>query len=218
MELSNIKIYRMTHIENIPHILLYGITHKNSHNYNPNFITIGDQSLIETRSTKEVYIDNGDFLNLQVPKIVLGDFIPFYFGVKMPMLYVMQVGGNFVQKATPPEEIIYLVCSIADIIYSDIIYYFTDGHGTDNYTTFYDSSRINILPTLIDWNAVKASFWGGQENLNIKRKKQAEFLVSKDIPPSYLFGFGCYNEKAKQRLIAQGIEETKIKVIPNSYY
>lgn len=218
MELENIKIYRMTHIDNIDHVLAYGITHKNSPNYNPNFTIIGDQSLIDTRSTKEVYVDNGDFLNVSASKIILGDFIPFYFGIKMPMLYVIQVGGNFVEKATRPEEIVYLVCSITNIINSDNVYYFTDGHGTDNYTTFYDSSMINSLPKIIDWSAVKASFWGGQENLNIKRKKQAEFLVSKDLPPSFLFGFGCYNELAKQKLISAGIDESKIKIIPNAYY
>lgn len=63
MELEQIKIYRMTHIENIPHILKFGITHKNSPNANPNFIAIGDLSLIDNRNAKEVRIDNGDFLD-----------------------------------------------------------------------------------------------------------------------------------------------------------
>ena len=218
MKLEQIKIYRMTHIENIPHILQYGITRKNSPNANPNFITIGDTSLINTRSTKEVSVDNGDFLYLDAPKIVLGDFIPFYFGIKMPMLYVMQNGGNFVEKATRAEDIVYLVCPISAIVQSDNIYYFSDGHATDKLTTFYDKSRIDELPVIIDWEAVKSAFWGGQENLNIKRKKQAEFLVSDDLPPDSLIGFGCYNEAAKQKLMTMGVEEGKIKVIPNGYY
>jgi len=208
----------MTHIENIPHILQYGITHRNSPNANPDFITIGDITLIDTRSTKIASVNNGDFINSDAPMIVLGNFIPFYFGVKMPMLYVIQIGGNFVEKATPAEDIVYLVCSINSIIQSNSIYYFTDGHATDNLTTFYDKSKINELPTLIDWNAVKADYWGGQENLNTKRKKQAEFLVSGELPPDYLIGFGCHNESAKQRLIVMGIKEEKIKVIPNAYY
>jgi hypothetical protein len=168
VELEQIKIYRMTHIENILHILQYGITHKNSPNANPNFITIGDTSLIDTRSSKTVRVDNGNYSNFNAPTIVLGDFIPFHFGIKMPMLYVMQNGGNFVEKATPPEDIVYMACPLNIIILSDSIYYFTDGHATDNYTTFYDRSKINELPTLINWSAVKAAFWGGQENLNIK--------------------------------------------------
>lgn len=218
MEIGEIMIYRMTHIKNIPHILKYGITHKNSSNKNNNFINIGDIILIDTRKTKRVRVDNGDFSNTDVPTIVLGDFIPFYFGVKMPMLYVMQHGGNFVEKATPAEDIIYLACPINKIIQSNYTYYFTDGHATDNLTTFYDKNKIKELPKIIDWSAVRTSYWGGQENLDIKRKKQAEFLISDDLPPKLLTGFGCFNEEAKNKLIKMGVEEEKIKLIPKAYY
>jgi hypothetical protein len=218
MELGQIAIYRMIHIENIPHILKFGITHKNSSNSNPNFITIGDVSLIDTRSEKMVIVDNGKPEYQSAKTIVLGDFIPFYFGIRMPMLYVVQNGGNFVEKATPAEDIIYLACRIKDIIQSSIIYYFCDGHATDNLTTFYDKRMIEELPDIIDWNAVKASYWGGQENLNIKRKKQAEFLAGNDLSPDYLEGFVCYNENAKQKLIIMGIEQEKIRILPRAYY
>jgi hypothetical protein len=174
--------------------------------------------LIDTRNKKEVCVDNGDFMNVDAPRIILGEFIPFYFGIKMPMLYVVQNGGNFVEKATPAENIVYLACPVSKIIHSDCIYYFTDGHATDNMTTFYDKSKIEDLPTIVDWNAVKSSYWGGQENLNVKRKKQAEFLVSNDLPPEFLAGFGCYNESAKRKLIEMGVDEENIKIIPNAYY
>jgi len=59
VELNNVKIYRITHIENIPHILQYGITHKDSQNKNPDYKNIGDLSLINTRNKKTVSIDNG---------------------------------------------------------------------------------------------------------------------------------------------------------------
>jgi hypothetical protein len=218
MELENTHIYRMTHIDNIPNILQNGITYKNSPNSNPNFIPIGDVSLIDTRSTKRVSIDNGNILNFNSPSIILGDFIPFYFGIKMPMLYVIQNGGNFVEKATPAKNIIYLACPINNIIQSSGVYYFSDGHATDSLSSFYDSTKINELPNIIDWDSIKAPFWGGQENLNIKRKKQAEFLVSDDLPASFIIGFCCSNEETKVKLIGMGIEEDKIKVIPNAYY
>lgn len=47
-QLENIELFRMTHIDNIPHILKYDITHKSSKNANPVYITIGDKSLIST--------------------------------------------------------------------------------------------------------------------------------------------------------------------------
>ncbi|MEO6348523.1 MAG: DUF4433 domain-containing protein [Aquaticitalea sp.] len=174
MEMDKINVYRMTHIENVPHVLQHGITHKRSQNANLNYITIGDVSLVDTRETKKVRVDNGDPWDLNAPCIILGNFIPFYFGVKMPMLYVMQLGGNFVEQATAPKDIVYLVCSLRHIILSKSVYYFSDGHGTDSFSTFYDSSRTDALPEILDWTAIKADYWGGHENLNIKRKKQAE--------------------------------------------
>lgn len=218
MDLEEIKVYRMTHIDNIEHILEKGITHRNSANHNPDYIAIGDISLISTRDTKQVSVDNGDFLDFNASTITLGDFIPFYFGVKMPMLYVIQNGGNFVSKVTPASKIIYMVCSLGRMIKQHKDYYFSDGHATDNLTSFYDQTKVNDLPKIIDWNAVKAPYWSGQENLNIKRKKQAEFLISEDVAPNLIIGFGCYNNAAKNSLTNLEIEEYKIKIIPNAYY
>lgn len=65
---------------------------------------------------------------------------------------------------------------------------------------------------------LKLLIGGGQENLNIKRKKQAEFLVAGDLSPNLIIGFGCYNDDAKKRLTGLGIKEEKIKIIPNAYY
>ncbi|MCX6270422.1 MAG: DUF4433 domain-containing protein [Bacteroidetes bacterium] len=219
MELNKVILYRITHIENIPHILQFGITRKDSLHKNPDYKNIGDLSLIDTRSKKNVNIDNGEFDTRNgLTSIALGDFIPFYFGVKMPMLYVAQHGGNFVERATAPIDIIYLGCSVSKIISAKLNFYFSDGHATDMLTSFYDKSKISELVNIIDWEAVKSSYWGGAENLNIKRKKQAEFLVSGDLPPDLIIGFGCYNEKAKAKLISSGVIEDKIKIIPQAYY
>jgi len=208
----------MTHIDNIPHIREHGITHKNSKNANPDYVSIGDVSLISTRNSKQVDVTNGDLLAFGNCSIVLGNFIPFYFGIKMPMLYVVQHGGNFVDEATPPKNIVYLACSLSRILKFGCGYYFSDGHATDNFTTFYDESKIDELHEIIDWASVKASYWSGNENLNTKRKKQAEFLVSDDLPPGFIIGFVCYNGSAKSKLLGMGIEEEKIKIVPGAYY
>ena len=85
-------------------------------------------------------------------------------------------------------------------------------------TSFYDKTKINELVDIVDWEAVKSIYWGGNENLDIKRKKQAEFLVAIDVSPDLMIGLGCYDEKAKNKLVSFGISEDKIKVIPQAYY
>jgi ssDNA thymidine ADP-ribosyltransferase, DarT len=73
--LNNTYLFRITHIENIPHILQHGITHSTSLNANRNFVPIGDGSLIATRNN--FLLNNGR---------LLGEYIPFYFGLRTPML------------------------------------------------------------------------------------------------------------------------------------
>ena len=75
-----------------------------------------------------------------------------------------------------------------------------------------------MLPNIINWDAVRAKYWSGHENLDLKRQKQAEILIGQDIPFDCIKGFGCYNMKAKNTLIELGVEEDLIKVIPNAYY
>lgn len=48
------SILRMTHIQNVPHILRYGITGKTSPNANPHYAPIGDTSLIDKRQNFSV--------------------------------------------------------------------------------------------------------------------------------------------------------------------
>ena len=201
----------MTHIDNIPHVLQYGIVHRSSPNRSSCFVSIGDKSLIDYRNTKSVFVGS--------KTIVLGDFIPFYFGVRMPMLYVIQHGGNYVEKARKAEEIVYVVVPLKEIVESGSLYYFSDGHATDSLTTFYDANDIKELPSIIDWDAVKSRFWSGDGiETDIKRRKQAEFLVKEDLPANSIVGFVCYNDNAKSKLVSYGIVENIIKVFSNAYY
>ena len=137
----------------------------------------------------------------------------------MPMLYVIQHGGNFVEKARKAEEIVYVAVSLKKIVEQACLFYFSDGHATDSLTTFYDSSDINKLPSIIDWDAVTAQYWAGDGiDTDLKRRKQAEFLVKEDLPASFIVGFACYNDNAKSKLVSFGIDENRIKVFPNAYY
>lgn len=153
----------MVHIENIPHILQYGITHSTSDNFNPNFKPIGDGNLIATRN--DFVLNNGKRL---------GDYIPFYFGARTPMLYVMQNGFNMVAP-THAENIVYCVTSVQKIIELQLDFVFTNGHAVDGFSTQYNSSGIKDIDSIIDWNAVNAKYWRSDTDLDLKRRKEAEF-------------------------------------------
>ncbi len=203
-ELDKIYLFRMTHIENIPHILKFGITHSKSVNANPKFKSIGDSSLIQNRNN--FLLDNGKHL---------GDYIPFYFGGRMPMLYVIQKGYNSVTP-TPAENIVYCISSVQEILDLKLDFVFTDGHAVNSFTTQYSVADIQNIDNLIDMEAINAKYWINDNDLDLKRRKEAEFLVFGDIPALDL-GFIVYNQQAKDKLLQSGVLEDVI-LIDNNYY
>lgn len=196
----------MTHIEDIPHIVQNGITHRESERSNKHYKTIGDNSLINTRD--HFTISSGD---------TLGDFIPFYFGQRTPMLYVIQNGYNGVE-AVHSCEIVYCVSSVQKVLEAGIDFIYTDGHATDRFTKFYSSVNLNDISNQVDFEATKAKFWKDENDLDLKRRKEAEFLIRQDLKYSYISGFIVYNDKAKNQLIALGIDPEKLVARPASYF
>ena len=196
----------MTHIENIPHVLQFGITHSSSPNANPHFVAIGDSSLIITRS--QFILENGR---------QLGEYIPFYFGTRMPMLYVIQKGYNLVKPTSTPD-IVYCVTSVQKIIDGNSEYVFTDGHAVDLFSTQYGIDDIGTIDSLIDMKAIQAKYWKDENDLDLKRRKEAEFLVSGDIPKTAILGYLVFNETAKQKLLNLGVKETMVHISPQSYF
>ncbi|MDI9319570.1 MAG: DUF4433 domain-containing protein [Phycisphaerales bacterium] len=176
-DLNKTYLFRMTHIENIPHILQYGITHSTSANANPNFMPIGDGSLIATRN--DFLLNNGRRL---------GEYIPFYFSVRTPMLYVVQNGFNMVAP-TPAENIVYCITSVQKIIDLQLEFVFTDGHAVDGFSSQFTIADIQHIDTILDKNAINAKYWRDENDLDRKRRKEAEFLVLGDIAKAAILGF-----------------------------
>ncbi len=196
----------MTHIENIAHLLVHGITHKDSVNANPDFNPIGDPSLITSRG-------NFPLVNGRT----LGEYIPFYFGTRTPMLYVIQKGFNGVTP-TPPQEIVYCVSTVRKILDTELDFVFTDGHAIDSFTHQFTPADVPELETLLDFEAIKTRDWNSETDLDLKRRKQAEFLLFGDLPFKFISGFIVFNENAKSRLIEIGVSENQIHINNKAYF
>lgn len=205
-DLNKIFLFRMTHIANVPHILKHGITHKSSANSNPNYAPIGDSSIIRTR----------DLIRAPGGKR-LGTYIPFYFWARMPMLFVIQNGFNNVAP-TAPQDIVYCVTNITQIVALGLPFHFTDGHAVDGLTTFYTAADVGRIESIVDFAAVKRLFWKDQKDLDLKRRKEAEFLVDGDIAPTIEMRFAVYNDEALQKLLAMGVDKNKIFTRPGFYF
>lgn len=204
MKPEEIYLFRMTHIENIAHIVQYGITHAKSENNNPAFVNIGDKSLISKRDG--FILSNGE---------ALGKYIPFYFWYRMPMLHVIQNGYNSVTM-TGPENIVYCVTTLKHIKDKNLPYLFTDGHATNHFSSLFDPTA--IISEKVDFEAVKSKYWVNENDTDLKRRKEAEFLLATDLPFSLIAWFAVYNEEAKSKLLAIGLPESRIIVSPKYYF
>lgn len=196
----------MTHISNVAHILKNGITHWNSPNANPNYQAIGDVSLISRRANFR--LNNGRKIS---------EYIPFYFGPRMPMQYVIQHGFNEVPK-TNGHDIVFCVLKLQSILDLGLEFVFTNGHAVSQLTECYTAEKISELPHLIDFEAVNAKYWVKAEDQDLKRRKEAEFLVIGDIPNTVLIHFGVNDSYAKEKLVEMGVEENKVSLRPNWYF
>ena len=83
--------FRILHKDNMPHVMKYGLVHNDSPFARDSFVPIGDMSVMDARSTKQ--LPDGSFLS---------EYIPFYFGPGSPMLYNIQISEkitvNMIQR------------------------------------------------------------------------------------------------------------------------
>lgn len=197
--------FRITHIDNISHILKNGLVKADSPLHDDNYVPIGDPQIIGLR---------GD---MEVKGYRIGDYIPFYLGPRSPMLYVIQHGYNGVQRVEP-DKIVYCVIRLDDLINNNIDCIFTDGHAVSFLSSFYPKDKLSLINEIVKYDDVYSSQWNSDEDLDLKRRKEAELLIKNDLPAQFLRGFVVYNNRAKEILIEKGIAEYMIAVMPSYYF
>ena len=196
--------FRITHINNIPYIDKTGFVLADSQLASENYIAIGDTNVIDKRKVR-------------INGINLTKYIPFYFGPRSVMLYVIQNGYNGVKKQKA-EDIVYCVIRISDIIAHNINCIFSDGHALNAITRFHTQEELPQLNNIISYNDVYAHYWVSEEDIDLKRRKEAELLIENELPREYIRGYIVYNKEAKERLAGYGISENRIVINSNYYF
>ena len=191
---------------NIDHIAQYGITKRDSPNCNKDYVSIGDPAVIKTREDR-CLIGNKSIKH----------YIPFYFGPRSIMLYVIQKGYNNITQY-PPQDIVYCVVKLSTIIDTNVACVFTDGHALNRFTKQYPQIALKKIDQIINYEDVYASTWIDESDMDKKRRKEAELLIDQDLPVEYIAGYVVYNQEAKDMLIAKGIDALKIVVKPSFYF
>lgn len=142
----------------------------------------------------------------------VGEFVPFYFCPRSPMLYTIN-RGNTGKPAGCQTEILHLVTTLAKARSLGRDWAIADGNAGAGHTTF--SSDIDSLKTL-NWSAIRATQWQ-----SLTHQKSAEFLVADFFDWSAIVSIGCHNAATKQkveRLLANQSHRPQVTVQPNWYY
>ncbi len=206
---KTVWLFRITHIDNLDHILKYGLVTEGSPNANPRFRKIGDSSLIDYR--KELPAPDP-------PGGSFSDYIPFFFGPRSPMLYQIATGWEDIEKI-PQSEIIYLISSISKINEHGLDFFFSDGHARSR-TSHLSTDLVKL--DMIDWEAVYSTVWtNDKNNLQRKEKKQAEFFIKHHVPLSCIEKIGVYNQmvnKKISRILAEADCDIQVITSPKKLY
>ena len=181
-------IFRIVHRDNVPWIVANGMHCRNAGIADPDFVTIGNPELIESRRTRTIPL---------APFGTLSDYVPFYFTPHSPMLLNITTGFNGVRKRRR-EEIVIFVSSLRTLQAKNVPFLFTDRHA--NLVTAQFSSDIAML-NWIDWGALqRRDFKRDLEDPGKFERYQAEALIYRHLPIAGVLGIICPNDNVANAL------------------
>jgi ssDNA thymidine ADP-ribosyltransferase, DarT len=168
-------IFRLTHRDNLGHVLRDGLRCKTDVHASQTFVAIGLAELIQRRTARTVPIAPGG---------TLADYVPFYFTPCTPMALNIVTGRGVPTRRH--AELLILVSSLKRLEAREIAYVVTDRHAA------LDSARFSAGRALVDdlpWAQWRArDFKRDPDDLEKMERYQAEALVHRHLPVSVLDG------------------------------
>ena len=207
----NPAIYHITDARNLPGILTTGGLWSDAQRLAQGFSTvnIGHSTIKERRLKKRVRI---------CQQGVLGDYVPFYFCNRSPMLYAIHQG--FVEGYPRGQTyIIYLQSSLQTLQSAACDWFFTDGHAVEAISDYYaDLSELNQ----IDWPIIADRDWANTALDNDrKRRKQAECLIHNFFRWEWVEQIGVNHQQAKdwvEQQLLQMVHRPPVMIQREWYY
>lgn len=143
----------------------------------------------------------------------VGEFVPFYYCPRSPMLYVVNKGSTG-RESGCQKTILHLVSSMAAGIAMGRPWAISDGNAGAAYPSFYGDFQTGM--GAIDWKAVQATDWR-----TVTNQKSVEFLVHKFFPWSGIESIGCYDSrvaKLVQSVLTLSEHRPHVRVQSGWYY
>ncbi|NER36024.1 MAG: DUF4433 domain-containing protein [Oscillatoria sp. SIO1A7] len=175
-------IYHIPHVNNLESIIKSGrlLSYSTMQKERIQYKNIAHQNIQNRRATTFVPCGSGGKLH---------HYVPFYFAPRSPMLYAIHKGNV---EGYPGQELVaYLVSTAQAVQEAKLPFVFTDGHAIMEITNFFDT--LTQLDK-IDWHLMKEKYWNDtNQDMDRKRRRQAEFLVHSFLPWELVTEIGVFN-------------------------
>lgn len=151
--------------------------------YGLSYQKIGYQHIKDRRLRRSIPLPPGG---------VLGDYVPFYFAPRSPMLYTID-RGNVLDYAEGQTPIVHLVACINFVMQNKLDCLFSDRHAELAHAEF--SSDLAKINSIVDFDLMKQTYWNDTKDYpDRKEKRQAEFLVYHFFPWQGIQMIGVINQ------------------------
>jgi hypothetical protein len=197
-------IFHITDIANLPSILAVGGLLSDAKLAGKAYAGIGYGHIKERRLTR-----------YRIPccdNRLVGDFVPFYFCPRSPMLYTIN-RGNTGRTPGCQRDIVHLVSTVADGIALGRPWAISDGNAGSDHADF--ESDVAALDGL-DWEAIRTTDWQRRTH-----EKSAEFLVADSYDWTAIRWVGCHDARAAAKvnsLLVAAKHQPEVLSKPNWYY
>ncbi|HPA47534.1 MAG TPA: DUF4433 domain-containing protein [bacterium] len=185
------EIYHITHIRNLQSICSAGgiFSDLQMKVREVNLNSIAHEHIRQRRASRSVPI---------APYGTLGDYVPFYFAPRSPMLYAVR-GRQVEGFSGTQNDILYFVSSVEQVIAHKLPFVFADGHAAMGISRFFnDPNDLNQ----IDWDIMEVQYWRDtDQDPDRKRRRQAEFLVKDFIPWDLFDMIGVFDESIGNQVL-----------------
>ena len=150
---------------------------------------VADASIKARRTTIEVGCGPGG---------VVGDFVPFYFAPRSPMMFRLE-REHLEGKGDGQRPLIYAVADSDRLVAEGLQCVFSDGNAAHGLTQFFPD--LAQMAAKVDWQLMDAVVWANTpEDGDRVRRRQAESLVHRAVPLDLVEELAVIDETVRLRV------------------
>jgi hypothetical protein len=182
----------MTRIERLPSVIEHGLLPDNAcRRRQITGVEIGYDHIKQRRARRIVPCGAGG---------TLGDYVPFYFAPRSPMLSAI-THGRVSAEAAYTEQIVYLMSSTQTLHRAALTVVASNRHAELGFAEMTDRDKDLDDDDFIDWPLMRATYWGNTlEDPDRKERRQAECLVHPRVPWHVIEAIATKTDRARAQV------------------